>query len=149
MAANRKDVRKKMAELLETALGAGAPTQLVQAFYKSQPRDFGGASPVVTVSGAGSDRPRMTQGAGRSTFWLNVHVFVVFALADGSWTEDDAEDRLDDIEAAVAAVIQNNRRLSGFWEALDYESRSAAGSVEVGGVEYRREVIPLKVEVYS
>jgi len=150
MAANRETVRDAVAALLESELtGTGNP---VQAVYAYQVGDFGGRSPVVVVSSAGSERPAMTFSGNRATFYLNVHVFVLYS-DEGDWGEDDAEDRLDWIEKEIAAVVDANRGPTDDWQQLAYgeltaeAGRSRCGSVAVGGLEYRTELVPLRVEV--
>lgn len=145
MSVSRETVRDAMAVLLEAELvGAGNP---VQAVYGYQIGDFVGLSPVVIVSSAGTGRQRMTFEGSRATFYLNVYIFVLYTDED-AWNEDDAEDRLDSIEEKIAGVLDANQRTAD-WEALDYVDRSVCDGIEIGGVEYRREVIPIKVEVYA
>ena len=151
MAANREAVRDAVATLLEDGLtGTGNP---VQAVYNHQVGDFAGQSPVVVVSSAGSGRPAMTFSGNRATFWLNVHVFVLYS-DEGDWGEDDAEDRLDLIEADIAGIVDTNRGPTDDWQKLGYgermsgAGRSQTGAVVVGGLEYRTELIPLQAEVF-
>ena len=62
--------------------------------------------------------------------------------------EAGRKDRLDLIEAMIADVIRDNQATAS-WSALDYATRTERVDVEIGGLEYAREVIPLKVEVYG
>ena len=142
---NRETVRDAMAALLNTALvGTGLP---VQAVYAYRVGDLGGQSPVVVVSSAGSERPRMTAAGGRTTVLLQVDVFVLYS-DEGTWGEDDAEDRLDLIEKTIAETLHDNQVTTN-WQAVDYAARSERVDVEVGGLEYAREMILLRVEVYA
>ena len=140
MASNRGTVRKAFAALLTTALGT-----LAQATYNYRIGDFGTQNPVVTVSSVGIQRQRITMQGSRATMFLQVDVFVLYA--DGaSWGEDDAEDRIDDIEAAIAGVIDANEPNAN-WYALSQAERSQRMDVEIGGVEYIREVLTVAIEV--
>jgi hypothetical protein len=142
---NRETVRDAMATLLETALvGTGLP---VQAVYNYRPGDFGGQSPVVVVSSSGSERPRFTAAGGRTTVFLQVDAFVLYSDED-TWGEDEAEDRIDLIETTIAETVHANQYTTN-WEAADYAARSERIDVEIGGLEYVREMIPLRVEVYG
>lgn len=142
---NRETVRDAMAALLNTALvGAGLPAQAVYAYRVG---DLGGQSPVVVVSSAGSERPRMTAAGGRTTVLLQVDSFVLYS-DEGTWGEDDAEDRLDLIEKTIADTLQANQATTN-WQAVDYAAQSERVDVEVGGLEYAREMILLRVEVYG
>jgi hypothetical protein len=142
---NRETVRDAMAALLNTALvGTGLPAQAVYAYRVG---DLGGQSPVVVVSSAGSERPRMTAAGGRTTVLLQVDSFVLYS-DEGTWGEDDAEDRLDLIEKTIADTLHANQATTN-WQAVDYAAQSERVDVEVGGLEYAREMILLRVEVYG
>jgi len=69
--------------------------------------------------------------------YFQVDVFVLYS-DQGSWGEDDAEDAIYTIEAAIAGVIDANQQTAN-WAALDLEGRSQRVDVEIGGVEYVRE----------
>jgi hypothetical protein len=140
MASNRGTVRKAFAALLTTALGS-----LTQATYNYRIGDFGTQNPVLTVSSAGIQRRRATMQGSRATMFLQVDVFVLYS-DQGTWNEDDAEDRIDDIEAALAGVIDANQAAAN-WYALSQSDRSQRVDVEIGGLEYIREVITVAVEV--
>jgi hypothetical protein len=145
MTVNREAVRDALASLLETALvGDGLP---VQAVYNYQAADFGTNNPVVVVSGDGVARPPFTHQGNKADFYLNIHIFVLYS-DDASWTEADAEDRLDQIEYTIADTLEANRKYVGYWNNILYEGRSTTGSVMIGGDEYRFELIPVEVKVY-
>ena len=55
-----------------------------------------------------------------------------------SWTADDSEQRLDEIEAEIADVILANQT-SAYWDAIEYVDRSTLDGVELGGYFYRVE----------
>jgi hypothetical protein len=152
MSASREAARDALAALLSTALvGTGLAAEAV---YGYRVADFGKKRTIVTVSGGGSARERYTQQGNRSTFYLFIHVFVLYADPNTTpaWTEADAEDRLDAVEAIIAGVVQTYRRYAGYWEALDYAERSNVVDLDLtqfGGNEYRVEVIQVKVEVFN
>lgn len=140
---SRKTLRKAYAALLNTALvGTG---KLAQAVYDYQVGDFKGASPVVCVTSAGALRQRLTFQGSTPAFWLNIHVFVLYATEDASWTEAMAEDAIDDIEAVIAAVNDANQ-INASWQGITQEDRSQADSLVIGGLEYRRETFLLRFE---
>lgn len=142
---SREAVRDAFTTLLQTALvGTGKPAQAV---YGYQVGDFAGASPVVTVSSGPISRERRSLGACWTTVaQLLVHVFVLYS-DEGSWGEDDAEDALDSIEAKIADVVQANMSNAGVWHKIRYAEPTFTDGVEIGGIEYRREVITLEFEV--
>jgi hypothetical protein len=145
MSANRSVVRKQIAALLQAALvGDGKP---VVAVYDYQPATFDKQSPVVTVSSGGSVRPILTHRGTRSTFTIYIHVFVLYADKNSGWNEQNAEDRLDLIEAEITQVLSDHKREENYWELLHREEPSTCTSVQVGGNEYRLELIPAIIEV--
>lgn len=145
MSSNRETARDALAALLQTVLvGSGLPAQAV---YNYQVGDLAGQSPVVVVSSGGSERQRLSFQGSRATFRLNVYVFVVYTDG-GDWNEDDAEDRLDLIEKTIAETLDVSQRTAS-WESVNYAGETTCDSVEIGGVEYRRETIPVTVEVYA
>ena len=142
MASNRETARDALATLLETALDS-----LVEEGYNYRIGDFEGKSPVVVVSSAGSTRQRSTFQGSRMTAYFQVDVFVLYS--DGSsWGEDEAEDRIDAIESAIAGVVDANQATDN-WHALTFSERSQRIDVEVGGLEYVREMITLAAEVWG
>jgi hypothetical protein len=137
---DRKTLRKAYATLLQNNLvGSGLP---VQAVYSYQVGDFGGKSPVVIVSSGGALRQRLTFTGSQPIFWLNVHVFILYATEDKSWTEEMAEDALDTIENALASINDLNQH-GACWDAVTQEERSRTDSIVIGGLEYRVEVFPI------
>lgn len=144
MSTSRATVREQLAVLLTSALvGTSKPCQAV---YDYQPATFSGQSPVVTVSSAGSMRTRFTMQGNRLTAYLYIHIFVLYADADSGWTESDAEDRLDLIEKTIEETLQTYRTHPSYWSNIAYSEPSQASSAEIGGDEYRVEVIPVIVE---
>ena len=140
---NRKATREAFAALLTTAL---VNSNLCQAVYAYQPADFGGQSPVVTVSALGSERVRRTQRGSENTFYFSVHVFALYSDR-GDWDELDAENAIDNIEQAIAKTVDDNAATS--WANLGIDDRTVADNVEVGGNEYRREIIVVKAVVFD
>ena len=139
---SRQVAREAIASLIR------ARSTLAQVVYEYMPGNFAGASPVVTITGSGSERPRMTLRGVKTQFHLMVETFVLYADPDASppWTEHDAENTLDALEAEVAQIVENNA--SGErWSSLTYETTSVVSKVTIGGVAYLYEAIPLVVEV--
>lgn len=140
---NRETARDALTALLSAALTG--TSGIVQEVYGYRVADFAGKSPVVVVSSAGSQRKRRTMQGSGNTVYLQVDTFVLYADGD-TWGEDDAEDRLDAIEAAIAGVISDNENATN-WYSLRQDGRSNRVDVPVGGVEYAREVTVVAAEV--
>jgi len=146
---NRETVRDQLTALLSTALVDGSTASVV---YGYKVGDFNKQSPVVVVTSAGTDRGDKWLGASVRNVWalFNIYVFIRYAIEGTAWGEDDAEDRLDLIEKKIADVLTDNAFLSGYWDKVEYQSSTdAQQDVEVGGVEYRREIIPIRVRVVN
>jgi hypothetical protein len=140
---NRETVRDAFVALLSTELvGDGKP---VQAVFGYQTGSFGTKTPVVVVSSAGSEREKFALKAQRSLLYFNVFVFVLYS-DQGTWGEDDAEDRIDLIEKEIADLVRDNRKTAN-WTDLQLEGRSNLDSMPIGGEEYRREVVTVRMEV--
>lgn len=141
---SREVMRDALAQLLTTELtGSGKP---VQAVYNYRIADFAGQSPVVVVTSGPVERVRQGMGAcWRSIAAIDIHVFVAYAAA-GGWTEANAEDAMDTIEALIADVVLNNNSTMN-WHGLTYDGPTLPDAIEVGGEEYRHELIRLRAEV--
>jgi hypothetical protein len=147
MSASRETVRGALADLLTTALvGTGLPAQ---AAYGYPVADFGGQSPIVLIASAGSTRDVQTLDTRRtSRFFFTIIVFVLYADAGSGWTEADAEDALDTIESVIDDTIATNLVNGTTWADAGYDGRTRTGNATIGGVQYRYEVIPIRVEVF-
>lgn len=141
---SRKAIRSQFATLLTGVVPSA------QIIYDHQPGDFGGQSPALCVGSSGSERPRMTFQGSRLTCYLDIDVFVITAeaLASSTYTQADAENVLDDVEAQIAAAL-DGVRTSAQWEAIDYAGRSQTDFVLLDGKEYKRERIPIKIEIFN
>lgn len=137
----RAEVRQAFAALLTSELvGTG---KLAEAVYSYQVGDFGTLSPVVAVLSAGTQRTQLTRLGSISSYWLDVYVFALYALEDGTLTESDAEDRLDAIEKVISAAVDTHQ-VTAQWGKIEYEGRTVTDGIVIGGLGYRRELIPLK-----
>jgi len=142
---NRETARDALATLLETRLVA--TDEIVQVVYNYRKGDLGGQSPVVCVSSSGSRRAKVDfSGDRENIIYLMVHVFVLYS-DQSDWTEDDAEDRLDAIEAAIADVVDANSSATANWHWIDYFGRSDRMDINLGGHEYIMEAIPVEIEM--
>ena len=140
---NRETVRDQLATLLAAALvGTGKPAQAV---YNYQVGDFEGKSPVVVVTSSGTGRGSPLA-YGVTSFRMELHTFVLYALEDGTWTEAQSEDRLDLLEKTIADVLQDAND-SGTWMSVQMAGDSVVDGVEIGGDEYRHETIPVLITV--
>jgi len=147
MSYSRETARDALATLLSTALvGVGKPAQ---AFYGYPVADFQAQSPVVVLSSAGSERDQEAISTRRKSFLsFNIITFVLYQDTASSWTEDDAEDALDTIEATIDQVISANLTNGTTWADIGYNGRTTAGNTSIGGDPYRYEIIPIRITVF-
>lgn len=140
MSTGREASRDALVTLLDTALrGVGLPVKTVSG---SKQVSLEGVWPLVVVLSKGSTRERMTFQGDRGVFEFSVQIWV--AQSGIGWTYADAEDALDEIEALIAEVYQDNDRTAN-WEILKYNGPTAVAEVTVGGVPYYVEAIPTQV----
>ena len=142
---NREIARDGLTTLLTARLVT--TDTIVQEVNNYRKGDFGGQFTVVNVSSAGAFREAITvpqPGVRQTFFYLYVDVFVLYA-ADG-WTEAQAQDRQDLVEATIADVVDLNSGLTAYWNAADYEGTSEIEDVKFGGVPYLWERIKIGVD---
>jgi len=144
---NRETGRDALVTLLTAALvGSGKPAQAVYGYKKA---DFGGQSPVVIVGSAGTmPEQKAVTSRQKNTFYFNIYVFTLFAEEGTEWGEDDAEDRTDLIEKTIRETLADNRS-NDTWAYIGYDGRSVVDEILVAGVEYKRETIPVLMEIYD
>ena len=164
MAKNRKIFRQKFAQLLARKIAvpegesiAENPDAIVAKVYDYNVSAFEGNNPVVVVKSGSSFRPPLTAMGNSLEAVIECVVFVRYSFPDDvDWKEEESEDRLDDIEAAIADVVENNKSYSegGFkyWDNLRYEASTVTGSLafeKVEGENYRIEAIRLLANAYD
>ena len=152
--ATRKEVRERLGDLMQAELvGDGHPL----AYAGKGPRgQTDGAWPMSLLGSVGSKLPQPARMyTGPDVHRLRLSIMVLYAAVDdkgvlltredGSyeWTETDAIDTLDEINAELKAFFQLHRTEAGYWSALDYVDQSAIEIVDVGGVDYLRETYEL------
>lgn len=133
-------MRARLAELLRVYYPG---FQQVWAYMRG---DFKQNTPVAEVVSAGTLRERLTgQGSIAKPFYIDIFVYALYSDQAGTWTEEDAEDTLDAVEAAVDQMV-NEQRKNDVWISIQYDQRSQVlPNFQMGGVIYRREVIHLAV----
>jgi hypothetical protein len=140
-ASNRKNLRQALATALTTALTS------VQAVYRYQRGGFEGQTPVVRVMSMGSNRIRLTPLGSAAELYFLIQIWVLYTDTAAGWSEEQAEDRLDDIDAQLASWLEGNRK-STDWQAIDQTGRSFVQIVRFQGRPYLVEDVPVTVKVY-
>jgi hypothetical protein len=104
-------------------------------------------SPVITMARASSDRPRLTIRGTSAKFIVVIEVYVLQADVESGWTEEQAQDLLDTIEAEITDVVSQHAKNGTNWDSLDYARQSEATMIIMQGKPYWWERIFLTVEV--
>lgn len=140
MSTGREASRDALVALLTAKLvGAGLPVKTVSG---SKQTSLEGITPLVAVLSKRSTRERLTFQGDRAVFEFSVQIWV---LQSGTgWTYANAEDALDEIEAIIAGVYQDNDR-TATWEILKYVGPTTVAEVAVAGVPYYVENISTQV----
>lgn len=140
---SRETSRKKLAELIENAIPE-------LASIKAHQPSIIGATPAVYIRSLGSDRPVMTLRGKMTSFLFDILVLVNQGsdTPGAGWTEEEAEDMLDTIEARVCQVISENRVVEGVWNRINYFHHSEIRHFDEEGIPYLLEEIPIEVEAF-
>jgi len=142
MATSREAARDALVTLLSAALvGTGKPVKTVSG---SKVESLEGATPLVVVLSRGSERERLTFQGDRATFYMVIQTWVLQSAS--GWTQAQAEDAVDSIEALIAATLEANQGTAN-WEILAYEGRSTILEAVVAGVPYYVETTPIAVRL--
>ena len=142
---SREVVRDQFAALLEAELvGVGKP---VEAVYNYLIGDFKNRSSIIIVTSAGTGRGSAIV-KNPSSFRIDVVTFVLYANEAGTWTEAQSEDQLDLLEKSVSDIVVDAND-SDTWQSVEFEGDSEPDVIDIGGVAYRYEVIPLRITVWD
>lgn len=155
---NRKVVRKAIQASMTTALVG--TNRVAQACYAFQTGEFDLPLPdndianlcVYVVTSDGSDRQQegVSNLGPEQNVYMNVHSFVLYEK-EGEWTEEQSEDKMDDMEAGFVEWLAENmdRRdeINPAWYECYLLGRSKIDSVFLAGIEYRHEAFALELVV--
>ena len=149
-ALSRAPIRAAIAALFTAELtGSGKPSQAV---YEQGNPGWQHEAPVVIVRSSGSRRRGKFVGGskGQNDFAFALQIYVPDAKPDGTWTDDQAQDALDELEARAADVVLANRRTAD-WLYLDWDNdySAAESGIILNGFTYKRETIILTTMVYD
>jgi hypothetical protein len=150
---NRSVIRKAVATLLEAGLvDEDDATKPVGEVVLAIPSDMKSGT-TVAVSSRSSDRKKLANRdvISKSSFFINVYVYVATTKVVDEhsvtvWDEYSAEDQIDLVEKMIADIIIDNNIKEGTWMQISYAEKTNADYTIVTE-EYRRETIPLFVEV--
>lgn len=139
---SRQEAREALASILSNSVLSA------QAVYAYKIGDLQGQSPVLSVLSRGTARQAITFAGTRPTYYLEIHAFIRDAISAQSWTEQNVENALDQVDAEIGRALEANRTTS-VWQSIDYDGRSIIRDVVIAGAPYVEEITPVKVEVFA
>jgi hypothetical protein len=147
---NRKDVRYELAKHIE---GGGTDFQEIYAY---QTDNIKGESPVCRIMSSSTDRPKMTFKGVFAVFGFTVQVLVLFKDTQervgedsNTWTPQDAEDKLDDLEHQLSRVLFHmDINATSKIKSIEQAGPSRIRKDVVQGKTYLIEYIPVLVEAF-
>lgn len=142
MAISRRPVREALAVAMDVAITEAT------AVYDHKPTDLGGATPVLAIESVSSERPVAHFGGLmmlEARFRFIVHIFVRRPDSSSSWTKAQADDQLDDLEAAVATFVEENQQ-GERWDGVTISGGTVIDdNVVIDGKPYINEQILIEV----
>lgn len=138
---SRKVVRARLETLLTAEL-AGLVDQVVSV----KPGVINEIVSLVYIAPGGTERKPISFGLNEGVFYFILQIYVPQSREGSTWTDENAIDRLDDIEASIADVCENSR-CDANWGMLIYDGRSAVSEALIEGNKYFLEFIPIQVSL--
>jgi hypothetical protein len=150
---NRSVIRKAVATLFEAGLvDEDDPTKPVDEVVLAIPSDITSGT-VVAVSSKSFHGKKLANRdvISKSSFFITAFIYVATAKVVDEhgvivWDEYSAEDQIDLVEKMIADIIIDNNIKEGTWMQISYAEKTGTDYTIVTE-EYRRETIPLIVEV--
>jgi hypothetical protein len=131
----RKEVRAKLAELI------AAKVSTAVAVLAYAPKTIASATATVCVTSGGSDHALVLETTNDHAYEFDVWMYVPRA-----GTGAIEEDALDELERLVSLTIEDNPVLDPYWTDLALRDKTQATYMMIGGMQYRAELVPLKVQ---
>ena len=143
---NRKHIRRALHPLLVSSLAAEGNLLIPEAnIFKGRLANPKGQSPLVYITSGGSDRPPLTIRQKQAIFRIEIYSLTLLVDPNNNeWTEEMAEDLLDDIEARIKHVVESNPKMDKLWTSVEYiEGGTTIERVPLAGHDYLVEMIPV------
>lgn len=144
---NRKTIRQALATLMAADL-VGV-SKAAKKFYGYKPAKFDAEiTHIIVLTSASANRERQAQPV-RSHSILSFEIWLFVLYAAENWTEEDSEDKLDDMEKEVSDWLLDNADNNANWQGITLGKTEYDIVSSLGGIAYRQEVIPIDVQVFS
>ena len=111
-----------------------------------QADDPAGRSPIVQVTSGGLNELEMQTFRGRfPVYHMQLEHFVIHKAKN--WTEEQAEDAIDEMARLALKVIAENKSHAPYWKSMKLEGRTLVDKVQWRGVWYLYEVVPIEIRI--
>lgn len=132
---NRRTIREQFTALAKAAI-EGNEAALVLDYVPAQ---LTGRTLLCFTSG-----PTMREPGGLGPCWANrfrlyAWLYVRYPRESDAFTDQDALDQADDLEAALADVVRDNRS-TAYWNHAEYGEPTLPDQLMISGLEWRQEV---------
>lgn len=124
-------------------VGAG---NTCQAAYDYMKTTFDGQSPVIVIGSSGTLPTGMTFEGWKLSYYYDI-IALIARESEAEYTEEDADDALDDVAQELMETLQANRKTAD-WQCLEFDGPSVPAPASVGGDPYWMEITPVLVHVY-
>lgn len=106
-------------------------------------------SPMMSVTGAPTDRKRMTSKGYENSFAFGLRLITLYSKDGEEWTPENAEDMLDrlEYEASVALLLADMQSQTQSWLSVSRQGASTFDMLKDSGAYWLTETIPVILEV--
>ena len=138
-AVSRKPVRQQL------AIDIAVDMTTAHTVYDHRPATLNGSPAVLVISVNTLRNRRLTQSGQGQEFFFEIHNLVRNEFST-TYTEEDAEDALDDLEFELAGWMEDpTNTKSTFWQSFRYDGPTILGRTKIGGIEYQDEIVSIVV----
>lgn len=138
-------LRHVLGDLLRTHVPAAA------AVFDEEPGDLTDASPVLVISRAGRNRPRLSMRGGQTLVMLHLDCYFTASAGVDGYTAADSADTIDAVAQQLDTLLDGHQTSSlGGWQAIAQgESAVELGIFNADGVARFRERVPLTFTLFG
>ena len=138
-AVSRKPVRQQL------AIDIAVSMTTAKTVYDHRPSTLNGSPAVLVISVNTLRNRRLSQSGLGQEFFFEIHNLVRNEFST-TYTEEDAEDALDDLEFELAGWMDDpTKTKSTLWQSVRYDGPTILGRTKIGGIEYQDEIVSIVV----
>lgn len=125
--------------------------QKVFGYFPTE-NDIDGQDPFLIITSAGTEQDMAGDSYNPTKYMFFFTSFVLMDDSDvgGSWTNQNAEDKLDELDKKFRQIVRDNPNGGAFADALTFaDGQSQTDTIKLYGVLYRTEMWVLTAHHYS